>query len=291
MVLVIFAVTIAVMFGFAVWSFSGLRYLGGNDIVELSDTEKSLIEKSKTLNGVQAFLSKYPDAEFLVDTSGTTAIDYRKGLISNRADLEIDPYIRLRVLLTPDSWLEDMFVECWDGSQNHISNGEDNVVAYLEKGTCLDDIQTPYEVWTTQGIIIVDIDKTTNTVLSVRVSDPINTNDALLIEENQKKIIQTVLSNIQVEKLIEGKDYLIQQVRHSGVGCTICTCPEEGCTLVAFSTVEAQDQGADMTVILNPVTGEIFDINTGQGWNKNLDRKSTRLNSSHIQKSRMPSSA
>ena len=37
-------------------------------------------------------------------------------------------------------------------------------------------------------------------------------------------------------------------------------------------------------VFLKPATG-------GESWDEILDRKSTRLNSSHIQKSRMPSSA
>ena len=43
----------------------------------------------------------------------------------------------------------------------------------------------------------------------------------------------------------------------------------------------------------HPIRGEyhVYSVARLSGWNEPVDRKSTRLNSSHIQKSRMPSSA
>lgn len=129
-----------------------------------------------------------------------------------------------------------------------------------------DGVRSAYDVWISQGMITVDIDRMTNTVLSVRVSDSTHVVDALLVEEGQKKIVQIALSNINVEKLIEVKDYLIQQVRHNGVSCDNCVCPEDGCALVGFSTVGSQKIGVTMTVILNSATGQVFDIRTSQAW-------------------------
>jgi len=124
-----------------------------------------------------------------------------------------------------------------------------------------------YDVWTTQGQINVDIDRTTNTLLSLVPRNSLNKIEKDLIEMNQKKIIQAVLSNQEVAQQIDGKNYLIQQIRHYGVGCDTCLCPENGCALVGFTTEEFQSIGVTMTVILNPDTGEIFDIRTGQAWN------------------------
>jgi hypothetical protein len=88
------------------------------------------------------------------------------------------------------------------------------------------------------------------------------------LEENEQKIIQTVLSKPEIKKMIEGKDYIIFQVRHKGVYCNNCICPEEGCALVGFSTEKFQHLGVTMSVILNPITGEIFDITTSPAWDQ-----------------------
>ena len=58
-----------------------------------------------------------------------------------------------------------------------------------------------------------------------------------------------------------------------------------------WATLIALEERGEVTVgvIHNPVTGELYTARRGGG--AFLDRKSTRLNSSHIQKSRMPSSA
>jgi len=146
----------------------------------------------------------------------------------------------------------------WGWAKNHVEQNmsDDNE---SEGGTRT----SSYEVWTSQGQIIVEIDRMTNTVSSVKSLGNV---DALLIEENQKKIIQAVLSNLKVEKLIEGNDYLIQQVRHTGVGCGTCVCPENGCAFVGFSTIASKHAGVTMGIILNPETGEVFDIKAGNEW-------------------------
>jgi hypothetical protein len=91
--------------------------------------------------------------------------------------------------------------------------------------------------------------------------------EGVLIGEDEKKIIQTVLSNTEIEKLLKGKDYTIFQVR-DGVWCRDCVCPENGCTLVGFSLVKSEHLGVMMSIILNPITGKIFEISTSEAWNQ-----------------------
>lgn len=80
-------------------------------------------------------------------------------------------------------------------------------------------------------------------------------------EENQKKIILMALSDAKVEKLFKSKEYFVFQVRKAGVWLNDNRCPENGCALVGFSTVKSKHLGVTMSIILNPLTGEVFDIN------------------------------
>ena len=55
------------------------------------------------------------------------------------------------------------------------------------------------------------------------------------------------------------------------------------CLLASASAARAQSSEGPVTLVAKPGLGPAF--------GETVDRKSTRLNSSHIQKSRMPSSA
>jgi len=115
-------------------------------------------------------------------------------------------------------------------------------------------------------MIQVDIDRKTNSVLSVKIDELPSVSDKLAFNDNQKEIINTVLAFNEVKKLVDGKDFFIQQVRETGVGYSTSICPEYGCALVGFSLVDS-GEGVLMTVIVNPITSEVFDIRTGEGWN------------------------
>ncbi|MGI0011812.1 MAG: hypothetical protein ACREAE_10490 [Nitrosopumilaceae archaeon] len=137
-IFVILGIAIVVLGSTMIWSFTSLRYFFGSDIV--LEPSMKLVENIQTLKAVKSFLAKYPDTKVLYDIDAKT-VDYRSGIPSNRADLEVNPYIRLRILVSSEGLPDEIFVECWDGKESHISNGDDNVVAYLQKKTCLDEIK------------------------------------------------------------------------------------------------------------------------------------------------------
>ena len=69
---------------------------------------------------------------------------------------------------------------------------------------------------------------------------------------------------------------------------TVVVVPRR-CTLDGFAEEVSQTSGVDLTT-LDPITTLL--VRTANSlYRITVDRKSTRLNSSHIQKSRMPSSA
>lgn len=96
-----------------------------------------LFEKSQNIEAVKVFLEKYPNPEVVTEINHILSIRYVYETTSN--DFLLHPYVLIK--LTEDGTTEQITLECWDGKEKHIVQGDDNVVGYLQKGTCLDDIK------------------------------------------------------------------------------------------------------------------------------------------------------
>jgi hypothetical protein len=117
---------------------SGLYFLNVRQYIPSEEElpNEDLIRKTEALEEVKIFLAKYPDALIEIDRSGRLAVDYRVSKQSKEQNLEVDPYLRLRVLLNSEGEPVEMFVDCWNGQSNSIER--DNIVSYLKTETCLE---------------------------------------------------------------------------------------------------------------------------------------------------------
>lgn len=97
---------------------------------------EELIRNTEMLEEVKIFLAKYPDALIEIDQSGRLAVDYRVSKPSKEESMEVEPYLRLRVLLNPDGEPVEMFVKCSVGQSKIIERK--NIVSYLKTETCLE---------------------------------------------------------------------------------------------------------------------------------------------------------
>ncbi|HEX7031997.1 MAG TPA: hypothetical protein VF172_03260 [Nitrososphaera sp.] len=98
-----------------------------------------LINKTKELPEVKAFLAKYPGANVGVDRSGRLTVDYKQHyseVTLNKSGTEVHPYIRLRIFMTTEGEPIEMYADCRDVHDKWTKAERDDVLGYLETETC-----------------------------------------------------------------------------------------------------------------------------------------------------------
>ena len=95
-----------------------------------------IIGRANQLEEAKIFLTKYPDANIEVDRSGQLAVDYRFTKPAQAGNSDVQPYLRLRILMNPAGEPQELFTECWDGRNRHIEKND--IINYLRTETCLE---------------------------------------------------------------------------------------------------------------------------------------------------------